>query len=175
MRRLTRDEYFLAISNIVAVRATCDRLWCGCVLVLGGKIVATGYNGAPSGLPECDEVGHLLVVGDDGRDHCKRTVHAERNALYQAQDKHRNLLGATAYVTGTPCEDCLSELLRWGIRRVVCGSVYRNAKGKEMTAKLIAAFGAIIEYHPMPDITLVFGTEVGDSKRIQIERKELNV
>ncbi len=91
MRRMTRDEYFLAISNIVAARATCDRLWAGCVIVLDGEIAATGYNGAPSGLPECDEVGHLMVLGDDGREHCKRTIHAEQNALYQIQKKDRNL------------------------------------------------------------------------------------
>ena len=121
MKRLTRDEYFLAISNIVAARATCDKLWVGCTLVLKGEIVATGYNGAPSGLPECDEVGHLEVMGDDGRTHCKRTVHAEQNALYQARKRHRNLAGATAYVSATTCETCLSELLRYGIKRIVCG------------------------------------------------------
>lgn len=170
MRRLTRDEYFLAISNIVAARATCDRLWCGCVIVVDGEIIATGYNGAPSGLPECDEVGHLLVMGDDGRDHCKRTIHAEQNALYQAKRKHRNLEGATAYVSATPCEICLCELLKWGVRRVVCGSIYRNVERKEMTSRLIAAFGAVIEYCPMPDVTLTFGTELEDVKRIRIER-----
>lgn len=173
MRRLTRDEYFLAISNIVAARATCDRLWCGCVLVADREIVATGYNGAPSGMPECDEVGHLLVMGDDGREHCKRTVHAEQNALYQARKKVANLRGATAYVNATPCEICLTELLKGGVRRVVCGSVYRNVERKEMTSQLAAAFGAVIEYQPMPDITLEFGTELEDVKRIRIERNQL--
>ncbi len=170
MKRLTRDEYFLAISNIVAARATCDRLWCGCVLVVAGEIIATGYNGAPSGLAECDEVGHLLVMGDDGREHCKRTIHAEQNAMYQAKRHHRNLDGATAYISATPCEICLSELFKWGVKRVVCGSVYRNVERKEMTAKLIAAWGAVIEYQPMPDISLIFGTELEDVKRIRIKR-----
>ena len=170
MKRLTRDEYFLAISNIVAARATCDRLWAGCVLVVDGEIGATGYNGAPSGLPECDEVGHLLVRGDDGRDHCKRTIHAELNVLFQAKKRYRNLEGATVYINVTPCEMCLSQLLCCGVKRVVCGSVYRNVERKEMTARLSTAFGAIVEYHPMPDISLTFGTEVKDVKRIEISR-----
>jgi len=170
MKRLTRDEYFLSISNIVAARATCDRLWCGCVLVVSGEIIATGYNGAPSGLAECDEVGHLLVMGDDGRDHCKRTIHAEQNAMYQAKRHHRNLEGATAYISATPCEICLSELLKWGVKRIVCGSVYRNVERKEMTAKLVTAWGAVIEYQPMPDVMLTFGTELEDVKRITIKR-----
>jgi dCMP deaminase len=170
MRRLTRDEYFLAIANIVAARATCDRLWAGCVLVKDREIIATGYNGAPSGVAECDEVGHLLVDGSDGRSHCKRAVHAEQNAIYQARKRHPNLKGVTAYINATPCETCLCELLRLGVRKIICGSIYRNAEREEVTSKLISAFGAIIEYRPMPDITLTFGTEVTDVKRIRIER-----
>jgi dCMP deaminase len=168
MKRLTRDEYFLAIANIVAARATCDKLWVGCVLVLKGEIVATGYNGAPSGLPECDEVGHLTVIGGDGREHCKRTVHAEQNALYQAQKRLRNLEGATAYVNATPCEICLQELLKWGVKRVICGAVYRNAEQPEMILRLATAFEAIVEYQPSPEIALTFGTEVTDVKKIRI-------
>ena len=171
MKRITRDEYFLAISNIVAARATCDRLHCGCVIVLDGEIIATGYNGAPSGLPECDEVGHLMVLGDDDREHCRRTVHAEQNALYQARKRYRNLLGATAYISATPCEKCLLELLHYGVKRLICGSVYENAERSEMTSRLVTAFGAIVGYQPMPDITLLFGTEVEDVKRIRIERE----
>ena len=170
MKRLTRDEYFLSISNIVAARATCDRLWAGCVIVVDDEIAATGYNGAPSGLPECDEVGHLMIEGDDGRLHCKRSVHAEQNTLYQAKKRHRNLKGAIAYINTTPCETCLTELLRCGVRRVVCGSVYRNVERKEMTIRLATAFGAIIEYQPMPDISLTFGTKLEDVKRITIKR-----
>ena len=170
MKRITKDEYFLSIANIVATRATCDRLWVGCVLVKDGEILATGYNGAPSGLAECDEVGHLLVRGDDEKDHCVRTVHAEQNAIYQARNRVANLSGVTAYVSTTPCETCLSELLHCGIKRVICGSVYRNAKGAETTARLASAWSAIVEYRPMPDITLRFGTEVSDVKRTKIER-----
>ncbi len=170
MKRLTRDEYFLAICNIVAARATCDRLWCGCILVVDREIIATGYNGAPSGMPECDEVGHLMVADDEGHPHCKRTVHAEQNAMYQARKRHRNLKGATAYINATPCEICLTELLKCGVRRIVCGSVYRIAVRQEMTSRLATAFGVIIDYHPMPDITLTFGTEVEDVKKITISR-----
>jgi len=80
------------------------------------------------------------------------------------------LKGATVYINVTPCEICLSELLKCGVRRVICGSVYRNSERVEMTARLATAFGAIVEYHPMPDITLTFGTEVEDVKRITINR-----
>ncbi len=123
-------------------------------------------------MAECDEIGHLMVIEEDGRPHCKRTIHAEQNALYQVRKKHKNILGSTAYINTTPCEICLTELLRCGVRRVVCGSVYLNAERKEMTSRLIEGFGAVMEYRPMPDISLTFGTEVENVKRIEIIHTE---
>lgn len=170
MKRLTRDEYFLALTNLVAARATCDRLWAGCVLVKDGEVLSTGYNGAPSGMEDCDTVGHLLVERADGRQSCVRAVHAEQNSLYQARKRVPNLQGVTAYINTTPCEICLSELLRYGIKRIVCGSRYSNARGQENVERLVRAWGAVMEYKPMPDISLCFGTEVTEVKRVQIER-----
>lgn len=170
MRRLTKDEYFLSIAHLVATRATCDRLWAGCVLVKDGEILATGYNGAPSQMDECDEVGHLMVMGDDGREHCLRTIHAEENAILQARRKASNLVGVTAYTNATPCENCLPNLLRCGIKRIVCGALYRNGSRKEVIERLLSAWGAVMEYHPSPDITLTFGAEVQDAKRASIVR-----
>lgn len=170
MKRLTKDEYFLSLANLVAVRATCDRLWAGCVLVKNGEILATGYNGAPSHMPDCDQVGHLLVE-ETGRFHCKRAVHSEINSLFQSRKKFDNLEGVVAYINATPCEICLTELLKSGVRRIVCGSIYKNAERAEYTNKLLKAFGAVMEYHVMPDISLHFGTEVTDVKRVKITRE----
>lgn len=170
MRRLTKDEYFLSLAHLVATRATCDRLWAGCVLVKDGEILATGYNGAPSQMDECDEVGHLLVMGDDGREHCLRTVHAEGSAILQIRKRVPNLLGVTAYINATPCENCLSTLLHCGVKRVVCGALYRNGSRKEIVERLLLSWGAVMEYHPSPDITLSFGHEVQDAKRVNIVR-----
>jgi len=86
--------------------------------------------------------------------------------IYEA----RNLRGAAAYINVTPCENCLTELLKCGVRRVICGSLYRNAERIEGTSRLTTAFGAVIEYQPMPDITLAFGSEITDVKRVRIER-----
>lgn len=170
MRRLSHDEYFLALANLVAVRATCDRLWAGCVLVREGEILATGYNGAPPNLPECDEVGHLLVAGSDGKPHCQRACHAEANAVLQARKKVPNLKGVVAYINATPCEICLAELLKSGVKRVVCGAEYSNARGREGADLLARAWGAVLEYKPMPDITLTLVPEVSEVKRVKIER-----
>ena len=170
MRRLTKDEYFLSLAHLVATRATCDRLWAGCVLVKDGEVLATGYNGAPSGMDECDEVGHRMVMGDDGREHCLRTIHAEENAIIQARRKVVNLVGVTAYINATPCEKCLPNLLRCGIRRLVCGARYANGSRQNTVETLLQAWGAVMEYYPSPDITLSFGEKVENAKRVRIVR-----
>lgn len=118
-QRPSWDEYFLQIAFTVAQRSTCDRAHVGCVLVRDRRILATGYNGAPAGLPHCDDVGHLMVDG-----HCVRTLHAEQNALIQAALHGVSTEGATAYVTHQPCLTCAKMLINAGIRRVVYAGNY---------------------------------------------------
>ncbi len=117
------DEYFMAIARIVATRASCDRLHAGAILVKDKRIIASGYNGAPPGLPSCDEIGHLL---EDG--HCVRTIHAEHNVLLQvARLQSSSTEGSTLYATYSPCIHCAKYLVAAGIKRVVFGQVYRNS------------------------------------------------
>ena len=68
MTRPTWDEYFLEVMKSVALRATCDRGKSGSVIVKDKRILATGYVGAPAGMPHCDDAGHLLkkVTHEDG-------------------------------------------------------------------------------------------------------------
>ena len=79
------DEYFLTMIEHVATRATCGRGRSGCIIVKDRRVLATGYVGAPPGLPHCDDSGHLLkkVIDEDEtiRQHCVRTVHVEQNAI----------------------------------------------------------------------------------------------
>ena len=113
------DNYFLDIAFAVAERSTCDRAHVGAVLVRDRRILTTGYNGAPSGLPHCDDVGHLMVDG-----HCVRALHAEQNAIIQAALHGISIGGATAYVTHQPCLTCAKMLINSGIVRVVYAGNY---------------------------------------------------
>jgi dCMP deaminase len=113
------DDYFMDIAFAVAERSTCDRAHVGAVLVRDRRILTTGYNGAPAGLPHCDEVGHLIVDG-----HCVRALHAEQNAIIQAALHGISIQGATAYVTHQPCLTCAKMLINAGIRRVVYAGNY---------------------------------------------------
>jgi dCMP deaminase len=122
------EEYFLRIMDTVATRANCDRGRSAALIVKGKRIVATGYVGAPAGLPTCDEIGHLIKIAYDERGgqhkHCVRTTHAEMNAIAQAARYGTPIEGATIYTSMTPCLDCTKLLINAGIARVVCRRRY---------------------------------------------------
>ena len=126
--RASWDSYFLDLAAKVATRATCPRKAVGCVLVKDRRIVATGYNGSPSGMPHCDDVGcHLMDKG--GRQSCVRTVHAEANALLQAG---RKAVGSTAYLTIPPCLECAKLLIQGGVVDVLWSGDYVGGDGVDL-------------------------------------------
>lgn len=126
MPRPDWDTYFLSIAAVVATRATCPRRSVGAVLVdTRHRIVATGYNGAPSHLDQCDEVGCLM------RDrHCVRALHAEANAMDYA---HGDCSGTTLYIHGgTPCMGCANRIVGKGIYRVVTMGWYPDMEAVDL-------------------------------------------
>ena len=118
--RPTWDNYFMKIAVTVAERSTCDRAHVGAVLVKDKRILTSGFNGSPAGLPHCDDAGHLLVEG-----HCVRTIHAEVNAVIQAALHGVSTNGSTCYVTHFPCLNCTKTLINAGIIRIVYLNDYR--------------------------------------------------
>ena len=131
------DEYFMEVCGAIAKRATCDRGRSGCVIARDHQILATGYVGAPAGLPHCDEIGHQLrkMLHEDGSisQHCVRTVHAEQNAICQAAKRGVAIDGATLYCRMTPCRTCAMMIINCGIKRVVAERRYHaGAESEEM-------------------------------------------
>lgn len=122
------DTYFIGIAAAVAARAKCTRRRVGAVLVLDRRIIATGYNGAAPGVPDCLEgacprgqLGYDVVpgLGDYDRPGTPGfciAIHAEVNALLFAT---RDTKGAWAYITDPPCPGCRKALAAAGIVRVV--------------------------------------------------------
>jgi len=139
-KRPSWDEYFLQIADLIGTRGTCDRGHNGCVIVKDKHILTTGYIGAPTGLPHCDEVGHEMhtVINSDGHQsrHCIRTTHAEQNAICQAAKFGIALEGSTIYCKITPCYVCAKMIITAGIKRVVCSKIYHGGdRGKEIFAE----------------------------------------
>lgn len=138
-KRPSWDEYFIEVANTIAKRATCDRGRSGCVIARNKQILVTGYVGSPTGLPHCDDVGHMFkkVIHEDGRitNHCVRTVHAEQNAICQAAKMGISLNGATLYCRMTPCRTCAMLIINCGIIRVVCERKYHAGSESEAMFK----------------------------------------
>ena len=113
------DDYFMQITFQVAKRSTCPRAAVGSVIVRDKRILTTGYNGSPTGLPHRTEVGCLMV-----NDHCVRTLHAEQNAIIQGALHGVDVSGSTIYVTHQPCQICAKMIVNAGIERVVYAGHY---------------------------------------------------
>ena len=107
------DETFMAVAESMALRATCTRAHHGAVIVRDNRILTSGYNGAPPGLPHCLDAGCLM---EDK--HCVRTLHAEENAIIQAANQGISLADATIYVTGPPCIHDVKRIIAAGIKHV---------------------------------------------------------
>ncbi len=142
-QRPSWDDYFMDISLQVAKRSTCGRLRVGAIIVKDRRILTTGYNGAPAGLPHCDEIGHLMVDG-----HCVRTLHAEQNAIIQAALHGVSVEDGTLYVTHQPCLTCAKMIINAGIRRVVYAGHYPD----ENAVAFLTQAGVALELYPaQPD------------------------
>lgn len=121
------DSYFMSIADVVSTRSTCLRRSVGAVIVRGRQIVSTGYNGAPKGVPHCEEVGCLrerLSVPAGERHEICRGSHAEINAIAQAAAVGSSTAGGTLYCTHEPCAFCTKALINAGIIRLVFRESY---------------------------------------------------
>jgi dCMP deaminase len=131
------DEYFIQLCEVVGSRGTCDRVYAGYIITKNKRILATGYVGAPAGLPSCDEVGHEMhtVTQEDGTvsKHCIRTSHAEQNAINNAARVGVAIEGGTLYCKMTPCYKCAQSIINTGIVRVVALKDYHGGnRSKEI-------------------------------------------
>lgn len=118
------DQLHLETAWLWAGFGTCQRLRVGAVLALDERTVATGYNGAPSGLTHCT---HDLSGPND--EHCTNAVHAEANVIAFAAKYGRSTAGTTLYITHSPCYACSGLLISAGITRVVYHHHYRSVEG----------------------------------------------
>ena len=137
-KRPSWDEYLMDITHFVATRSTCLRRHVGALLVRDKRILATGYNGAPTGIEHCLEVGCLreqLGVPSGERHELCRALHAEQNAIIQAALHGVSIRGATLYCTNLPCVICSKMLINAGITKVVYQEGYPDELAREMLTK----------------------------------------
>lgn len=138
MERVSKHNYYLDIAQTVSERSTCIRRRFGAIIVKNDVIVSTGYNGAPRGRKNCNEIGSCtrddLGIPKGERYELCRSVHAEANAIISAS--REQMLGATLYMCCTDpkteeiiggmnsCMMCKRQIINAGIERVII----RNTK-----------------------------------------------
>lgn len=140
MVRPSWDEYFIKLANEVATRTTCLRRAVGAVIVKDKRILATGYNGVPTGLSHCSETGCLrqeLGVPSGQRHEICRGLHAEQNAIIQAARYGIDISNSSIYITTQPCVVCAKMIINAGITEII----YENAYDDELALSMLAESG----------------------------------
>ena len=136
MNRPSWDEYFMQMAELTAQRSTCLRRQVGAIIVKEKHIIATGYNGAPKGLPHCEELGgclrEKLEIPSGERHELCRALHAEQNAIIQAATLGQSIEGATIYITHQPCITCAKMIITAGISRIVIRRGYPDEMSRGM-------------------------------------------
>ena len=144
------DKRYLRMAHIWAENSYALRLQVGCLMVKNKMIISDGYNGMPSGFPNCCE----YVIAPDGTTRefdtprgCQHYVmnhngsrlvskpevlHAEANAITKIAKSGNNAEGATIYVTDAPCLNCAKLIIQAGISRVVYDRSYRDTSGIDL-------------------------------------------
>ena len=149
------DEYFLKIASVVAERSTCLRHHMGAVAVKDKHILTTGFNGAPSGLKDCLELGCLRDeqnIPSGTRTEICRAIHAEQNVIIQAALHGISLEGCTIYCTHTPCVLCAKMMVNAKVKRVVIFTKYADDSFKE----LFREAGITLDVLEKPSSTISF-------------------
>ena len=128
-KRLGWHEYFMSVAHLISRRATCTRAHIGAVVVRDHNILSTGYNGAPSGLPHCNDINCRIYrsTHPDGtvEENCVNTIHAEINAIVQAAKNGVSIRDADIYITSSPCIHCLKVLINVGIKTISYDNPYK--------------------------------------------------
>jgi dCMP deaminase len=120
-QRPSWDEYFLLLAKLASTRSTCLAFPVGAVIVKDRQVLATGYNGSPSGSVHCTAQGYCypgLSSCDASQILPSRAVHAEANAIAQAARHGISTNGGSIYVTLEPCISCLKLIISAGIKEV---------------------------------------------------------
>lgn len=132
-QRQSWHEYFMTIAKQVASRSTCLRRHVGAVMVKDRHILATGYNGAPTGTKHCTTcLRQEMGIPSGERHEICRASHAEMNAIVQAAKHGVSLEGSDLYCTTFPCSICAKLLINVGVRRVYYSEAYRDRLASEL-------------------------------------------
>jgi dCMP deaminase len=118
------EEIYLDLARIIAQRSTCSRLQVGTVITSSDfrKVLAIGYNGNASGLPNCCD---RTTEGNCG------CLHSEENAVINCDSPRSE--EKIVFVTHHPCAACAKRLINLGnVKKIYFAQEYRSTAGAEL-------------------------------------------
>ena len=121
-KRPSWDQYFMQMAYMAASRANCVRRQVGAVIVRDNNILATGYNGPPSGTQHCDVVGCIRIdmdIPSGERHELCRGLHAEQNAIIQAAVHGVSIKDGVIYTTTFPCVVCAKMIINARLKEII--------------------------------------------------------
>ena len=150
MRRgMEWDEWYHELCIVVAKKSQCLSRQIGAILVKDKRILATGYNGAPSGLSHCLEIGCLREknnIPSGERHELCRGLHAEQNAIIQAAYHGISIRGSCLFCTNLPCSICIKMIINAGIKKII----YEGGYPDKLAAQLIDESGLELIHFKKP-------------------------
>lgn len=144
--RLSWPEYFLRIAYLVAERSTCLRRKVGAVAVKDRRILATGYNGAPTSTAHCLDIGCLreqMGIPSGERHELCRGLHAEQNVIIQCALYGTPIVGADIYCTTQPCLICTKMLINCQVNHIYFSQAYPDPLAAKMVAEAGIGFDVL--------------------------------
>lgn len=146
--RISWDEYFMSIADLVSRRSTCRRQ-VGAILVIDDRVISAGYNGAPKGLKHCSEMGGCIRINNNIKSGtCQemcRAIHAEQNAIIQAAVRGCSIKDSILYTNTYPCSICARMIINAEIKKIIYKGDYEDQLSKEL---LEEAGIKMIKYNP---------------------------
>lgn len=128
---------YMSMAHLVGTWSSCLSRQVGCVITVDRRVVATGYNGAPAGIPSCKETGICLRKNSKSGENLETCLatHAEQNAITWAAKSAAALKGGDLYVTTFPCATCMKLIISSGIKRVFYSEDYNSPLARELAKK----------------------------------------
>ncbi len=147
MERPKFDDIYMELAVNLAKKSHCIKRHVGAVLTKETRIISIGYNGPPAGTHNCDEEWQEKGCPRDSKGGCSLAIHAEQNALLYAVKNKTEVVGATLYVTLSPCLACSRIIYTMGVKKVIYLNSYAEYKGIESDEGLdfLSKFGVEVE------------------------------
>jgi len=165
-RKRQYDMAYMDIAKRWSLLSLCEKKQVGAIIVKDRMIISDGFNGTPTGFDN--------VCEDNNNKTHWYTLHAEANAILKLASSTQNSMGATLYITCSPCPECSKLIYQSGIKRVVYCDNYKTFEGIEFLKKAGIEVQKMIEIqNNLTDIIDAF--EVDHTKKNMISlHKNIN-